>query len=122
MAYDPVLAERIRAELSRHVGFTEKKMFGGLSFLVNGNMCCGITGSDLVPRLTPEGVGRALERPHTRPMDFTGKPMKSMVYVSAEGTASAVGLRRWISTAASTTKELAPKKAPARKNRPLPKR
>lgn len=122
MAYDPVLAERIRVELSRHVEFTEKKMFGGLSFLVNGNMCCGITGSDLVLRLTPEGVERALEQPHTRPMDFTGKPMKSMVYVSAEGTASAVGLRRWISTAASTIKELAPKKAPARKNRPLPKR
>lgn len=122
MAYDPVLAERIRAELSRHVEFTEKKMFGGLSFLVNGNMCCGITGSDLVLRLTPEGVERALEQPDTRPMDFTGKPMKSMVYVSAEGTASVVGLRRWISTAASMTKELAPKKPPARKNRPLPER
>lgn len=123
MAYDPVLAERIRAELSRHVEFTEKRMFGGLSFLVNGNMCCGITGSDLVLRLTPEGAERALEQPHTRPMDFTGKPMKSMVYVSAEGTASAVGLSRWVSTAASTTKELAPKKPSARKSKgPLPKR
>ena len=123
MAYDPVLAERIRAELSRHVEFTEKKMFGGLSFLVNGNMCCGITGSDLVLRLTPEGVERALEQAHTRPMDFTGKPMKSMVYVSAEGTTSVVGLRRWISTAAGTTRELPPKMPSTRKNkRPLSNR
>lgn len=52
MAYGPVLEERIRAELARHVGFTERKMFGGLSFLVNGNMCCGITGTDLVLRLS----------------------------------------------------------------------
>jgi hypothetical protein len=46
MAYDPVLAERVREELARQVDFTERKMFGGLSFLVNGNMCCGITGND----------------------------------------------------------------------------
>lgn len=119
MAYDPVLAERIRVELSRHVEFTEKKMFGGLSFLVNGNMCCGVTGSDLVLRLTPEGVERALEQPHTRPMDFTGKPMKSMVYVGAEGTTSVVGLRRWISTAAGAARELPPKKPSTRKNKRL---
>ncbi len=51
MPYDPVLAERIRAELARQVEFTEKKMFGGLCFLVKGNMCCGIAGTDLVLRL-----------------------------------------------------------------------
>lgn len=101
MAYDLVLAERIRVELARHVEFTEKKMFGGLSFLVNGKMCCGITGTDLVLRLTPEEVERALLKPHTRPMDFTGKPMKSMVYVSAEGTSSGTALRQWVGAAAT---------------------
>lgn len=110
MAYDPVLAERIRAELARHVEFTEKKMFGGLSFLVNGNMCCGITGTDLVLRLSPEEVERALAKPHTRPMDFTGKPMKSMVYVSAEGNSSRVDLQQWLLVAANTAKGMPPKR------------
>lgn len=110
MAYDPVLADRIRAELARHVEFTEKKMFGGLSFLVNGNMCCGITGTDLVLRLAPEQVEVALSKPHTRPMDFTGKPMKSMVYVNAEGTSSSAALQHWIRIAAITAKGMPPKK------------
>ena len=66
MAYDPGLAERIRAELGRHVEFTDKRMFGGLSFQVNGHMCCGITGTDLVLRLSPEEVEQALSKPHTR--------------------------------------------------------
>lgn len=85
-------------------------MFGGLSFLVNGNMCCGITGTDLVLRLAPEEVERALSKPHTRPMDFTGKPMKSMVYVSAEGTSSIAALQQWIRIAAITAKGMPPKK------------
>lgn len=85
-------------------------MFGGLSFLVNGNMCCGITGTDLVFRLAPEQVELALSKPHTRPMDFTGKPMKSMVYVSAEGTSSRAELQRWLRFAANTAKEMPPKK------------
>jgi len=110
MAYDPVLADRIRAELARHVEFTEKKMFCGLSFLVNGNMCCGITGTDLVLRLAPEQVELALSKPHTRPMDFTGKPIKSMVYVSAEGTSSGTALQQWLGIAAITAKGMPPKK------------
>lgn len=110
MAYDPVLADRIRAELARHVGFTEKKMFGGLSFLVNGNMCCGVTGTDLVLRLAPEEVERALSKPYTRQMDFTGKPMKSMVYVSAEGTSSGAALQQWLRIAAITALGMPPKK------------
>lgn len=118
MAYDPVLADRIRAELARHVEYTEKKMFGGLSFLVNGNMCCGITGSDLVLRLSPEEVERALSKPHNRPMDFSGKPLKSMVYVDAEGTSSGGALRTWIAVATTAAKQVPPKMPSARsKNR-----
>lgn len=114
MPYDPVLADRIRAELARHVEFTEKKMFGGLSFLVGGNMCCGITGTDLVLRLSPEEVEKALAEPHARPMDFTGKPMKSMLYVSAEGTSSTTALRRWLATAVVTCQQLPPKEVPTK--------
>lgn len=108
MAYDPILAERIRAELARHVEFTEKKMFGGLTFLVNGKMCCGVTGIDLVLRLSPEEAERALSKPHTRPMDFTGKPMKSMVYVSADGTRSQESLRRLVQAAVEIATRLSP--------------
>jgi len=108
VAYDAELAGRIRAELARHVEYTEKKMFGGLSFLVKGKMCCGVTGTDLVLRLSPAEVEQALLEAHTRPMDFTGKPMKSMVYVSAEGTSRAAPLRRWIALAArAAVRELA---------------
>lgn len=66
-------------------------MFGGMTFLINGHMCCGVTGNDLVVRLGPEKGTAALAQPHTRLMDFTGKAMKSMIFVEANGTASAKG-------------------------------
>jgi TfoX/Sxy family transcriptional regulator of competence genes len=99
MAYDPVLAERTRVQLARSEEFTERKMFGGLCFLVNGNMCCGVAGNDLVLRLSPEAAERALAKPHARPMDFTGRPMKSMVYVDPSGTQSDADLGRWVRAA-----------------------
>src|SRR5258708_36368521 len=85
MAYDLGLADRIRVVLGHLGDFSERKMFGGLCFLVSGRMCCGIVKSDLMLRLTPETAAAALREPHTRPMDFTGKPMKSMIYVEAAG-------------------------------------
>lgn len=116
MAYDPVLADRVRAHVSRHVEFAERKMFGGLAFLVNGNMCCGVTGSDLVLRLTPATAARALQAPHTRPMDFTGKPMKSMIYIDADGTRSDATLQKWVRTAVDVARDLPGKDAkPSRK-------
>ena len=81
MAYDLGLADRIRVVLGRLGDFTERKMFGGVAFLVNGHMCCGIVKNDLMLRLTPEAATAALREQHTKPMDFTGKPMKSMIYV-----------------------------------------
>ena len=115
MAYDPVLAERVKAELSRQVEFTERKMFGGLSFMVNGNMCCGVLGSDLVLRLSPDAAESALKTPHTRPMDFTGKPMKSMVYVEPAGTRSEASLKRWIHAAVEAARKRPPKGATLRR-------
>lgn len=81
-------------------------MFGGLAFLLNGNMCCGVVKDRLMLRLGPEGVEKALKAPHTQPMDFTGKPMKSMVYVRPEGYEADEDLERWVETAARFAKTL----------------
>ncbi|HLK20019.1 MAG TPA: TfoX/Sxy family protein [Bryobacteraceae bacterium] len=111
MAYDAHLADRIRSILYGMAKFSEKRMFGGLTFLVDGKMCCGVLNTDLVLRLTPEHAARALSQPHTRLMDFTGKPMKSMIYVSAAGTDSGEALEAWIRSAVELAKT-APKKRP----------
>jgi TfoX/Sxy family transcriptional regulator of competence genes len=109
MAYDEKTARRVRQLLTGGRGVTEQKMFGGLAFLVNGHMCCGVLNDTLVLRLGEDGARAALQRPHTAPMDFTGKPMKSMVYVRAEGHRTAVQLRRWVEQAVTYARSL-PKK------------
>jgi hypothetical protein len=70
-------------------------MFGGLAFMVNGHMCCGIVGNDLVVRTGPDGFGEAICQSHARPMDFTGRPMKGFVYVAPAGYRSDLDLRSW---------------------------
>ena len=74
-------------------------MFGGVAYMVNGKMCCGVVKSDLVLRLGPQRVEAALMQPHTRPMDFTGKPMKSMIYVESAGTDADSDLEKWLLSA-----------------------
>jgi len=81
MAYDEKLATRLRSVLKRHRGIEEKRMFGGLAFLLDGKMCCGVVGKDLVLRLGEQGTAKALGRAHTREMDFTGRPLKTMVFI-----------------------------------------
>jgi TfoX/Sxy family transcriptional regulator of competence genes len=76
MAFDDGLAERIRKRLAGQKGLTEKKMFGGLAFLLNGNMCYGVHRSQLIVRLDPAQTGTALAEPHTRIFDLSGCPMK----------------------------------------------
>ena len=93
MAFDEKLADRVRRELSGHPGLVEKKMFGGLAFMLRGNMCCGVLRDDLVVRVGPEAHAAELKRPHTRVMDFTHKPMKGYLYVGAKGVATAASLR-----------------------------
>lgn len=109
MAYDSGLADRVRLILERRGGFSECKMFGGVAFMINGHMCCGVTKTDLVLRLPPDAVSAALRRPHTRPMDFTGKPMKSMVFVDALGSDSDDTLREWVESALAFVRTLPPK-------------
>ncbi len=99
MPYSEQLAGRIRDVLRRRGDVVEKKMFGGLSFMVAGNMCCGVVGDELMARVGPDGHKAALGRPHARPMDFTGKPLKGFVYVAPEGLANPAALESWIELA-----------------------
>ena len=71
-------------------------MFGGLAFMVNGHMCCGIVGEELMVRVGPDLYESSLAQPHTRKMDFTGKPLKGMVYVGREGLGSERELGQWV--------------------------
>lgn len=109
MAYDESLAARIRQTLAPRPDIDERKMFGGLAFMLRGNMCCGVAGDSLMLRLGNEGAAAALRESHTKPMDFTGKPMKSMVYVDPEGIASPEELHRWVNRAADFAATLPPK-------------
>ncbi len=109
MAYDENLADRVRAFLEAEAGFGERKMFGGIAFMLDGHMCCGVVDSDLMLRLGPDGADAALEHPHVRPMDFTGRPMSSMVFVAPEGL-QGVSLRAWVEQAATFARSLPPKR------------
>ncbi|HEU4402757.1 MAG TPA: TfoX/Sxy family protein, partial [Candidatus Polarisedimenticolia bacterium] len=90
------LAGRIRRIIGKRRGAVEKKMFGGLAFMLDGRMCCGIIGRDLMVRVGPERYEEALAEPHTRPMDFTGRPLTGFVYVAPAGYESDAAVRRWI--------------------------
>jgi len=81
-------------------------MFGGVAFLVRGNMCCGVVGNDLMVRVGADGYKDALARPHVREMDFTGRPLKGMVYVSAIGVRTAKQLQSWVDRGAQFAKSL----------------
>lgn len=109
MAFDEALAERIHEVFSGWEGVTSKKMFGGLAFMLNGNMACGVLGEDLMVRVGPEGYDEAVSRPHARPMDFTGKPMKGMVYVSPAGLRSNDDLTVWVQRGIDYAASLPPK-------------
>jgi hypothetical protein len=74
MAYDEGLAQRVREEMSELPGYVEKKMFGGVGFMLRGNMACGVNGTDLIVRVGPERCESTLAAPHTRPFDVTGRP------------------------------------------------
>ena len=96
MAYNERLAERVREALAGRQGVSERKMFGGLAFLLDGKMCVGVLGDELIVRSGPERYPDALAEPHARPMDFTGRVMTGMLYVSPAGISRGPALRRWV--------------------------
>ncbi|MBW6504233.1 TfoX/Sxy family protein [bacterium] len=99
MAFDEAVAGRVREALAGAPNVVEKKMFGGIAFMVRGNMCCGVIGDRLMLRVGPKGYETALSRPHASAMDFTGRPMKGLVYVDPAGFASPRDLKAWIEKA-----------------------
>ena len=117
MAYDRDLADRVRAVLPDGEMVTERQMFGGLTLMLGGHMLCGVVKDTLMVRLGPEAAGRALEQPHVRPMDFTGRPMKGMVFIDPAGLRREA-LRQWVEAAAGYVRGLPPEQtAPPRKRR-----
>jgi len=96
VAYDEILAERLRKIFLRRSDVAEKKMFGGIAFMVSGNTCCGVINDTLMARVGVGCYDEVLKRPHVRQMDFTGRPMKGFVYVSPQGIATDVQLESWV--------------------------
>ena len=96
MAYNGQLADRVRNVLVRYEGLIEQKMFGGLCFMLRGNMCCGIVKDDMMVRVGPDQYERLLAEPYARPMDFTGRSLKGLVYVGPGGYENDEALGKWV--------------------------
>ena len=109
MAYDEDLADRVRALLAGRSGVREQKMFGGMCFMVDGNMACGVSGSELIIRVGKENLEDALLKPHARPFDMTGRPMRGFVHVAAEGLATDHELSEWAGRGITYAESLPPK-------------
>ena len=99
MAFSEGLAERVRAHIQDAPEYAEKKMFGGLAFMVRGHMCAGILGDELMVRVGKEMYDDTLGRAHVRPMDFTGRPMTGFVCVEPEGVAEDAGIADFVDLA-----------------------
>ena len=109
MAFDEGLAERIRELTADEPGMSERKMFGGLAFLHEGNMCFGVLGSELMVRVGPDAYESALSLPHAREMDFTGRSMRGLVYVAEAGIGEDEELRAWLDRGLDFAGSLPPK-------------
>lgn len=105
MACDPDLAGRVRAAVTAHAARRglrtgERRMFGGLAFMVGGKMACGVAGNELMARVGPSRHAQALEHPRARPMDFTGRPMTGYAFTSPAGCPAGRTLQEWVAQAA----------------------
>ena len=109
MAYDAFLAKRIRKLLHGRKGITESRMSGGVVYLLNGHLCCGVRDQLLLLQLGSKGAARAVEDPQVHEVDFTPKAIKGMVCVTADGYRSDDGLRTWVTRAVSFVVRLPPK-------------
>ena len=128
MAFDEGLADRVRSVLqarrlqSGHF-VLEKRMFGGLVFMVDGNMCCGVRNTELMLRLSNDIASEALKRPHTRLVDPTGKRrIRSLIFVNEQGTDLDQSLEEWIEIALTFVQTLPKKASEAKLRKPVKKR
>lgn len=110
MSFDEGLAQRIREYLQDYPGLEEKKMFGGLCFMISRHMCCGIVDDKLMARVGPDQYEGLLKREHTLEMDFTGRPMKGMIYVEPQGLNTDENLKEWLNLCIDFINTLPPKK------------
>lgn len=99
MAFDVELADRIRKALGKRKGLVEKKMFGGIAFLLNGNMCCGVHGAEMIVRIDPEATDKTLKERYTRMFDITGRPMRGWIMVGSKGLSKDDQLAAWVRVA-----------------------
>ena len=111
MPYNHELADRVRDYLSQREEYLieEKKMFGGLAMMLNGNMCCGVVGEELMARVGPDRYEDCLKVEYVRQMDFTGKPLRGMVYIAAAGVSKEDELSIWIDLSEAFALTLPPK-------------
>lgn len=119
MAYSEALVARIRAALASRTDVAEKKMFGGVAFMVRGHMCVGVNDDALMVRVGPEQYEALVSRAHARPMDFTGKPLKGFLYVAPAGIKGATALMGWVGHGLRHAASLPAK--PAKKSKRAPK-
>lgn len=107
MTFNELTASQIRSAMRMTPGVSERHMFGGVAFMLEGNMCCGVIEDSLVVRVAPDDYERALREPHARPMDFTGRPLRGFVYVDREGFANNdASLKQWIERGLSFVRTL----------------
>lgn len=109
MSYDSRLAERLANVIASRSDMKQKKMFGGIAWLLNGNVCVGIHKEWLVIRIGIDRAGLVLKEPHAKPMDITGKPMKGWIMVSPDGLESDADLKRFVGMAIAFAQTLPPK-------------
>ena len=115
MAYDLELAERVAQLLKSYKRITQRQMFGGVCFLLNGHMCCGVKSRRLMVRVGPEQHKAALSKRHARPMDFTGRPLNGFVFVMPEGLRNREALKAWVDLGVRYAASLPPKPGRAAK-------
>jgi hypothetical protein len=109
MAYDEALAHHIRTRLGDHPGLTSREMFGGIAFMVNGNMAVGVAGEELMVRVGKEAHDEAMARPGTRVFDMSARPMRGWILVSSEGYAADAILDDWIARGVAFAESLPPR-------------
>ena len=109
MAFDEQLADRVRDALDGRAAVTERRMFGGIAFMVAGNMACGVIGDELLVRLAPGDAEAALAREGVRPFDMTGRPMRGWVLVAGEAVDDDRELRFWVDEGTAHAGSLPPK-------------